>query len=186
VLSTTGGFSVAVGFNALGGATGGQNTAVGDNALFSVTTGVLNTALGDLAGNDIVAGNNINVIGAFQSGISTTNGEVDNSTYISNIIGAGVDAGTSQFVFVDQDGKLGTTALPGTGNLPSGQPQAMLNRKVEKLEATVAQQQKQIEKQRKQMEIFTAQLKEQAAQIQRVSAQLQLKNSAPRTVVSDQ
>jgi len=134
--STTGGFSVAVGFNALGSATGRQNTAVGDNALFSVTTGVLNTALGDLAGNDIVAGNNINVIGAFQSGISTTNGEVDNSTYISNIIGAGVDAGTSQFVFVDQDGKLGTTALPGTGNLPSGQPQAMLNRKVEKLEAT--------------------------------------------------
>ena len=184
--STTGGFSVAVGFNALGGATGGQNTAVGDNALFSVTTGVLNTALGDLAGNDIVAGNNINVIGAFQSGISTTNGEVDNSTYISNIIGAGVDAGTSQFVFVDQDGKLGTTALPGTGNLPSGRPQAILNHKVEKLEATVAQQQKQIEKQRKQMEIFTAQLKEQAAQIQRVSAQLQLKNSAPRTVVSDQ
>ena len=56
MLSTTGGFSVAVGFNALGGATGGQNTAVGDNALFSVTTGVLNTALGDLAGNDIVAG----------------------------------------------------------------------------------------------------------------------------------
>ena len=57
---------------------------------------------------------------------------------------------------------------------------------IAELKSTVAQQQKQIEKQRKQMEIFTAQLKEQAAQIQRVSAQLQLKNSAPRTVVSDQ
>jgi hypothetical protein len=41
----------------------------------------------------------------------------------------------------------------------------MLNNKVGKLEATVAQQQKQIE-------TLTAQLKEQAAQIQKVSAQL--------------
>ncbi len=41
----------------------------------------------------------------------------------------------------------------------------MLNDKVEKLQATVAQQQKQIE-------TLTAQLKEQAAQIQKVSAQL--------------
>ena len=41
----------------------------------------------------------------------------------------------------------------------------MLNDKVEKLQATVAQQQKQIE-------TLTAQLGEQAAQIQKVSAQL--------------
>jgi uncharacterized coiled-coil protein SlyX len=39
----------------------------------------------------------------------------------------------------------------------------MLNDKVEKLQATVAQQQKQIE-------VLTTQLKEQAAQIQKVSA----------------
>jgi uncharacterized coiled-coil protein SlyX len=48
------------------------------------------------------------------------------------------------------------------------QPPAIFNGKVgkvEKLEATVAQQQKQIE-------TLTAQLKEQAAQIQKVSAQL--------------
>jgi indole-3-glycerol phosphate synthase len=47
--------------------------------------------------------------------------------------------------------------------------------KVEKLEATVAQQQKQIEtltaQLREQAETFTAQLKEQATQIQKVSAQ---------------
>ena len=149
----------------------GANTANGVRALASNTTGTFNTALGDVAGSDIVVGNNINVIGAFQSGVSTTNGEVGNGTYISNIIGAGVDAGTARFVFVDQDGKLGTTALAGTGDLPSGQPQAMLNRKVEELQATVAQ--------------LTAQLGEQAAQIQKVSAQLELSQSRPQTVSNE-
>jgi uncharacterized coiled-coil protein SlyX len=49
--------------------------------------------------------------------------------------------------------------------------------KVEKLEATVAQQQKQIE-------TLTAQLKEQAAQIQKVSAQLEVSKPAPQVVVN--
>ena len=59
----------------------------------------------------------------------------------------------------------------------------MLNDKVEKLQATVSQQQKQMAQQQKQIETltaelreqaetFTAQLKEQATQIQKVSAQL--------------
>ena len=54
-------------------------------------------------------------------------------------------------------------------------PTPMLNGKVEKLEATVAQQQKQIE-------TLTAQLKEQAAQIQKVSAQLEASKPAPQVV----
>ena len=62
------------------------------------------------------------------------------------------------------------------------QPQAMLNGKVEKLEATVAQQQKQIGQQQKQLETLIAQLKEQAAQIQKVSAQLELSKTAPQVV----
>ena len=49
--------------------------------------------------------------------------------------------------------------------------------KVEKLEATVAQQQKQIE-------ILTAQLKEQATQIQKVSAQLEMSKPAAKVVVN--
>jgi septal ring factor EnvC (AmiA/AmiB activator) len=63
--------------------------------------------------------------------------------------------------------------------------QAMLNDKVEKLQATVAQQQKQIEKQRKQMEIFTAQLKKQAAQIQKVSAQLEMNHRPSQMAVNN-
>ena len=59
-----------------------------------------------------------------------------------------------------------------------------MNNKVEKLQATVAQQQKQIEtltaRLREQAETFTAQLKEQAAQIQKVSAQLETSKPAPQ------
>jgi uncharacterized coiled-coil protein SlyX len=49
--------------------------------------------------------------------------------------------------------------------------------KVEKLEATVAQQQKQIE-------TLTAQLKEQSAQIQKVSAQVEMNKPAAKVVVN--
>src|SRR5262249_41144883 len=62
---------------------------------------------------------------------------------------------------------------------PRGRPQlehqAMLNDKVEKLQATVAQQQKQIE-------TLTAELREQGAQIQKVSAQVEMIRPTPRVV----
>jgi hypothetical protein len=51
------------------------------------------------------------------------------------------------------------------------------HKKVQDLEATVAQQQKG-------MEVLTAQLKEHAAQIQKVSAQLELNKPAPQTVTN--
>ena len=64
----------------------------------------------------------------------------------------------------------------------------MLNDKVEKLQATVAQQQKQIEtltaRLREQAVQFTAQLKEQAAQIQKVSVELEVSKPAPQVVVN--
>jgi peptidoglycan hydrolase CwlO-like protein len=54
------------------------------------------------------------------------------------------------------------------------------------LEATVAQQQKQIEtliaQLREQADTFTAQFKEQTAQIQKVSAQIEASKPAPRMV----
>jgi uncharacterized coiled-coil protein SlyX len=51
------------------------------------------------------------------------------------------------------------------------------HKKVEELQATVAQQQKG-------MEVLTAQLKEQAAQIQKVSAQVEMSKPAPQVVVN--
>jgi hypothetical protein len=145
---------------------GSFNTAVGDDALFNCT-GDSNVAVGDEAGADITTGSNIIAIGAGVSGISTTNGEVSDSCYIGNIIGAGVDAGTAAAVFVDQDGKLGTTALPNTGTLPRAQA---LSGKVQELQAMVAQQQKQIEA------LTTG--------LQKVSAQLEVNKPAPQVVAN--
>ena len=51
------------------------------------------------------------------------------------------------------------------------------HKKVEQLQATVAQQQKG-------MEVSTAQLKEQAAQIQKVNAQLEMSKPAAKVVVN--
>ena len=81
--------------------------------------------------------------------------------------------------------------------VPNGpQHQAMLNDKVEKLQATVAQQREQAAQQQKQIDTltaqlkeqaaqFTAQLKEQAAQIQKVSAQLEMGKPATKVVVNE-
>ena len=52
------------------------------------------------------------------------------------------------------------------------------HRRVEELQATVAQQQKG-------MELLAAQFKEQAAQIQKVSAQLEVSNAAPQVVAKE-
>jgi uncharacterized coiled-coil protein SlyX len=72
----------------------------------------------------------------------------------------------------------GTPARPAMHNGKVG--------KVERLEATVAQQQKQIEtltaQLKEQADTFTAQLKEQAAQIQKVSARVELNKPALQTV----
>ena len=158
---------------------GQNNTAIGNLALDLVDHGSNNVALGRHAGDGITGANNNIVIG-HGSGVHSRFGQQDNVCYIQNIYGATVNnaAGVARFVYVDPDGRLGTVLMaegPNPGKSPERvQPeaipdaQAMLNGKVgkgEKLEATVAQQQKQIE-------TLTAQLREQAAQIQKVSAQL--------------
>ena len=78
-------------------------------------------------------------------------------------------------VFIDSSGKLGTLVCPN-GNrvsIPASQaskPQAMSNRKIEQLQATVARQQKQID-------ALTAGL-------QKVSAQLEVSKPAPQVVTN--
>jgi hypothetical protein len=174
--NTTGSQNTAHGAFALFSNTIGQfNTAIGERALLNNTTGNFNIGLGPEAGGAVITANNVIAIGGGVDGVSTTNGELSNSCYIGNIYGAGVDAGTALVVFVDQDGKLGTQALPGTGTLPTAQA---LSGKVQELETTVAQQAKTIAQQTKAIEAFTAGL-------QKVSARLEVSKPAPQTVLND-
>jgi hypothetical protein len=185
--NTTGSLNVAVGGIALRDNEGNGNTAIGVGALFQ-STGNFNTAVGRLAGQSITTGNNIIAIGLQVDGVSTAFGEVDDSCYIDNIFGADVDLGTVTIVGVDADGKLGTNAVDAAGNrvpvasLLGGQHQAMLSRKVETLQATIAELKSTIAQQKRGMDALTAQLKEQAAQIQKVSAQLEVSKPAAQVV----
>jgi Tfp pilus assembly protein FimV len=131
-----------------------------------------------------------NIIIGHHSGVHSVLGQGAGRCYIDNIYAHPVSAATAAFVMVDSDGLLGTVTFDGSdpGGLSTHSPQpyvpqaatqATLNRKVDKLQATVTEQQKQIE-------ILTAQLKEQAAQIQKVSARLQISKPSPRTVLNDQ
>jgi hypothetical protein len=195
----TGFYNTAIGYQALLVDISGEgNTALGSGPLDSVTTGENNTGLGRHAGNAITEGSD-NVCVGFDSGIGITTGtgiitigqvtgvhsifgQVDNRTYIANILGAAVDAVTAHAVYVDADGRLGTflaaagpersVPRPTTpkGARPQANPEidAMLNRKVEALEAIVVE--------------LRWQLKEQAAQIQKVSAQIEASKPAPQTV----
>ena len=60
------------------------------------------------------------------------------------------------------------------------------HRKVETLEATVAQLKSTVARQQEGMKVFTATLKEQASQIQKVSAQLEVTKPAPQMVANNQ
>jgi hypothetical protein len=155
------------------------------------------TALGANAGTDSgIVRNNIYIgdpgFGGDENLISiggiSASGTDYTDTYIGGIYGASVNVSTAAAVYVDTDGHLGTVLVGASGKPAAprvrrgkaAQPQAMLNRKVEKLQVTTAQQQKQIGQQQKQIEVLTAQLKEQSAQIQKVSAQLEVSKPAPQ------
>ena len=183
-LNTTTGFNnAALGVRAMEfNVDGADNTALGNLALNSSVSTTDHVCVGRLAGQSITTANN-NVIVGHHSGVHSVFGEISDRCFIDNIFGAPVDDATALFVLVDSDGRLGTTtairADPGGFSpkgikpqaVPDAAKQAMLNLKVQALEATVAE--------------LRGQLQEQAAQIQKVSAQLQLNNSAARTVASD-
>lgn len=168
---------------------GTNNTAIGNLALNSNTTNSNHVCVGRLAGQSITTVDN-NIIVGHHNGVHSVFGEVSDRCFIDNIFGAPVSAATALVVLVDSDGRLGTTtadAIDPGGFSPQGlRPQAVpdakqakINLKVEKLQATVIQQQKQIE-------VLITQLKEQAAQIQKVSAQLEVGKPAPQVANNQQ
>jgi hypothetical protein len=92
------------------------------------------------------------------------------------LIAEDVEKISPDLVIRGKDGKVNSVRYEGVNAM-------LLNeflkehKKMQQLEATVAQQQKG-------MEVLTAQLKEQAAQIQKVSAQVELNKPAPSTVAN--
>ena len=95
--NTTGSDNTASGAGALQNNTTGRN---GILALENNTTGSFNIALGVNAGVNVTTANNVICIGA-------NGNNVDNSCYIGQIFGATASGGTT--VFVNSDGRLGTT-----------------------------------------------------------------------------
>jgi hypothetical protein len=200
--NTNGSNNTAVGSTALQNSTGDYNTAIGAGT--GTHPGILsnNVYIGDpgFAGDEDV----ISIGGIAASGTPYVN------CYIGGIVpqSQATDGVTVCEVSVRlADGRLGIdcTHPSNPGSVPDSAPlrrsgpqqpharPAMTNGtvgQVEKLEAAVAEQQKQIEtltaQLKEQAAQFTAQLKEQAAQIQKVSAQLELRKPARRVVANKQ
>ena len=167
------------------GAGAGPNITVGFNNIY------LGDFVGTLAPNedstirigDLSNGNGTGSLASFIGGIfnnfQPVSGTVVEVTLDLATDELGWDIGPSQGVGAPAAprGAPGRRSAPGTPTRPA-MPNGKVG-KVEKLEATVAQQQKQIE-------TLTAQLKEQAAQIQKVSAQVEVNKPAPQVVVNKQ
>ena len=170
---------------------GSDNTAIGDSTGRNVITGFNNTYIGDFVGT--LAGDESNTVRI--GDVSNGNGAGSLECYIGGIFNNFQPVGGSVVVVtLDRaDDHLGWDFGPSQGgsepvqrstpqrrsapDVPT-QRSAMLNGKVgkvEKLEAVVAQQQKQIE-------ILTAQLREQAAEIRRVITQLEASKPALQIV----
>jgi hypothetical protein len=182
---------------------GNNNTAVGANALEFNVDGSENTAVGTGAGPNVVTGFNNTYIGDFVGTLSADESNTIRIGDLSNGNGAGSLAcfiggifnnfqpvgGSVVEVTLDlANDELGWDVGPNRGgsapvqrgaSQPGARPQrqAMLNDKVEKLQGTVAQQQKQIE-------TLRAQLRQQAAQIQKVSAQLEVNKPTAKVVTN--
>jgi len=182
--------NTAVGASALqNDVNGSENTGVGAGVGPNIANGFNNTYLGNFVGslNGTPDEDSTIRIGDLSNG----NGAGSLECYIGGIWNNLQPVGGSVVVVtldLDND-HLGYDPGVATGGKAPAAPhrnapqprvrpqprQAMLNDKVEKLQATVAQQQKQIE-------TLTAQLGEQAAQIQKVSAQLEMVRPMPRVV----
>jgi len=178
-------WNTAMGDFAGGGITGDHNTAIGASTMGTPSTGSDNTVVGFGAGANLTAGSSNTYVG---HSVGFTIGDEINTIRIADISIDGFGSaecfiggifnnfqpvgGTVVQVTLDlANDHLGWDLGPNQGG-SAPQRQAMLNRKVEALEATVAQ--------------LTAQLKEQAAQIQKVSAQVEVSKPAPQVVVNKQ
>src|SRR6476661_8194459 len=181
---------------------GSENTVVGTGAGQNVITGFNNTYVGDFVGTlaadesdtirigDVSNGNGAGSLQCYVGGIFNNFQPVGGSVVVVTLDRVddhlGWDFGPSQSGSAPVE--RSTPQRRSAPGVPTQRPAVLDSKvgKVEKLEAMVARQQKQIEtltaQLREQAETFTAQLKEQATQIQKVSAQLEVSKRAPQVV----
>jgi len=185
--------NVAVGASALNNnVNGSENTGVGTGVGPNLANGFNNTYIGNFVGSALAQDGTGDEDGTIRiNDLSNGNGAGSLECYIGGIWNNEQPVGGSVVVVtldLDNDHLGWDGDFARGGNRPAaphrsvpqprGRPelghQAMLE-KVEKLQATVAQQQTTIE-------TLTAQLREQAAQIQKVSAQVEMIRPTPRVV----
>ena len=195
--------NVAVGAGALtspdvttGNTDGSENTAVGTGAGSNIVNGFNNTYLGNFVGSNVGdedstirigdLSNGTGSVQCFIGGIATSEQPVGGSVVAVTIDLANDHLGWDPGANGNVPGLKRSAPTRRGPQRPAARPelkgQAMINNKVEKLEATVAQQQNQIAQQQKQIETLSGQLKDQADKIQKVSAQLEMIRPAPRVV----
>jgi uncharacterized coiled-coil protein SlyX len=194
--------NVAIGAGAMvsldglsGNIDGSENTVVGTGAGPNLVAGFNNTYLGDFVGSTAADEDSTVRIGdisgegsiaCFIGGIEANMQPVNGSNIVQVTIN--LDDDHLGWDFGPNGGAPHTPrAAPQRRSEPQPRARPQLqhqakNDKVEKLEATVAQQQKQIETLTAQLKEQAAQLKEQATQIQKVSAQLEMVRQAPQVV----
>ena len=184
--NTEGNNNTAVGAGALDFNNRESNTAVGAAALLLNTTGVENTAVGTGSGQNIVSGSNNTYLGNFVGGGSV--GDESSTIRINDVSGGNALECFIGGIFNNFQPIAAHGGSPGVvvvtldladdhlgWDILSDEPAAQASVQVH-LQATVAQQQKQIE-------TLTAQVRKQAAQIQKVSAELELTKAAPQRVL---
>jgi len=188
--------NVAVGASALNAnVNGSENTGVGAGVGPNLANGFNNTYVGNFVGTDaddedgyirigdISNGNGAGSLQCYIGGIWNNPQPVGGSVVVVTLDldndHLGYDAGAARS---DSAPAAPSRSIPQPRVRPQPGNHAMLNQKVEQLQATVTQQQATVAQQQKQIETLTAQLREQAAQIQKVSAQLEMVRPTPRVV----
>src|SRR6266496_1159752 len=170
------GFNTAEGTNALFNlTTANDNTALGGQALFHDTTGSRNTAVGLNALFFNVIGSNNTATGAQTLQSNTANGNTANGQLA--LVAEDIEKVNPDLVVRDKEGKPYSVRYDQV-NATLLNEFLKEHRKVEKLEATLAQQQKE-------MQLLSAHLKEQDLKIQKVSAQVEISRAGPGVVTND-
>jgi uncharacterized coiled-coil protein SlyX len=181
--------NVAVGASALlNNVDGSENTGVGAGVGPNLANGFNNTYVGDFVGTnaddedstirigDLSNGNGAGSLACYIGGIFNNEQPV-----ADNVVVVTLNLDTDELGWDGGVARSGSAPAAPHRNAPQPRVRpnpsnhAMLNQKVDQLQATVTEQQKQIE-------TLTSQLREQAAQIQKVSAQLEMVRPTPRVV----